>query len=157
MRRNARVNQRLQERLSAIQQELARVDGEIRTVSQAVEHPDREKALRRLKQLSVEQERPREAADEARVVPTAERLVQRDEVFEKSSQHPGGTAGEPGSGFDTLIPKPSADQRFAQYFVTGGLHSVRPLRQERKVQRNKAILMAIIAALVLYGVISMLF
>lgn len=154
MQRNVRKNQRLQERLSAIQHELSRVEGDIRTVSKAVEDPDREKALRRLKQLSVEAER--EAALEARVVQAGEPPAARAEFLEKEPPA-GGLAGENGAGRDVLVPKPPVDQRFAQYFVTGGLHSVRPLRQERRVQRNKAIIMAVIAAVVLYGVISMLF
>jgi hypothetical protein len=60
------------------------------------------------------------------------------------------------SDADSLNQKLPADQRFVNYFVTGGLHSVRPLRQERRIQRSKAILMSVIAAAVLYGVISLL-
>lgn len=155
MQRSARKNQRLQERLSAIQHELSRVEGDIRTVSKAVDDPDREKALRRLKQLSVEAER--ESAMEARVVSAGEPPAARAGLFEKESPPAGGLAGEYGAGRDVPGSKQPVDQRFAQYFVTGGLHSVRPLRQERRVQRNKAIIMAVIAAVVLYGVISMLF
>jgi hypothetical protein len=155
MQRSARKNQRLQERLSAIQNELSRVEGDIRTVSKAVEDPDREKALRRLKQFSAEAER--EAAVESRVVPAAETPAGRADFFEKAATPVGGMAGDHGDGRDAFVSKPPPDQRFAQYFVTGGLHSVRPLRQERREQRNRAIIMAVIAAFVLYGVISMLF
>jgi predicted nucleic acid-binding Zn ribbon protein len=34
---------------------------------------------------------------------------------------------------------------------------VRPLRQERQVQRNKAIIMLILAAMLVYGVINLIF
>jgi len=89
-----------------------------------------------------------------------ERIVPRSESFEASSpSQPGATpssGSEALSDADSLNQKLPADQRFVNYFVTGGLHSVRPLRQERRIQRNKAILMSVIAAAVLYGVISLL-
>jgi len=52
------------------------------------------------------------------------------------------------------LPKALPDQRFATYFGSGSLHSVRPLRQERRVQRNKAVFMLILAAAILYLVFS---
>jgi hypothetical protein len=55
------------------------------------------------------------------------------------------------------LPRPVPDQRFQTYFGTGSLHSVRPLRQERQVQRNKAIIMLILAAMLVYGVINLIF
>lgn len=155
MQRSVRKNQRLQERLNNVKREMSRVENEIRATSELIDKPDRIKALRRLKQLSVEQESPREAM--------SERLLPREDLFEKPMSRPEPSGSQAtgvemdGTNYDTVIPKASADQRFVNYFVTGGLHSVRPLRQERRIQRNKAIVMAVIAAFVLYGVISMLF
>ncbi len=138
-----------------MKREMSRVENEIRVANEVIDNPDQIKALRRLKQLSVEQEPPRGA--------TSERLVPREDLFEKPMprSEPSGplaTGVDPdGSSYDTAIPKAPADQRFVNYFVTGGLHSVRPLRQERRIQRNRAIVMAFIAVCALYLVISMLF
>lgn len=162
MRRTAPKNQRLQERLQSLQQELSRVEGSIHTLAKAVDNPDREEALRRLRQFSDQAERPRETPPESRPQSSApNRLVPRADLFEKPLAVPpqSGAPGETGGAeeYDGMPPRPGPDQRFAQYFVTGGLHSVRPLRQERRVQRNKAILMVVIALIVLYGVIQLLF
>lgn len=159
MQRSIRKNQRLQERMEAIRKEMSRVEEDIRVVSRAVNQPEQEKSLRRLRQLSADQNRLRDGGAEAGAVKSSgpgESLADKPSVSPLAGAMPGGIESA-GGAHDPLIPKPVADQRFANYFVTGGLHSVRPLRQERRIQRNKAILMAIIAVLVLYGVISMLF
>ncbi|MBN1672973.1 MAG: hypothetical protein JXR37_18150 [Kiritimatiellae bacterium] len=44
----------------------------------------------------------------------------------------------------------SRDQRFATYFMSGGLKSMAPMRVERRIQRNRAILMIIILAVVAF-------
>jgi len=48
------------------------------------------------------------------------------------------------------------DQRFADYLSTS-FQSVRPLRHERRIQRNKAILMIILAGLALFWVLYRFF
>ena len=52
------------------------------------------------------------------------------------------------------LSKPVPDQRFATYFGNSSLHSVRPLRQERRHLRNRAIFMAVLACIFLYWVIK---
>jgi hypothetical protein len=42
------------------------------------------------------------------------------------------------------------DERFASYFATGGFKSPMPGRQERAVQRNKAIFMLILVVIAAY-------
>ena len=49
------------------------------------------------------------------------------------------------------------DRRFASYFVSGNMDSIRPLRQERSVQRNKAIAMLVFVVLVLLWVLYLVF
>lgn len=41
------------------------------------------------------------------------------------------------------------DRRFANYFASSNMDAIRPLRQERNVQRNKAILMVVVLILVM--------
>lgn len=41
------------------------------------------------------------------------------------------------------------DERFASYFMSGGLRSNAPLRQERQIQRNKAIVAIVLLVIVL--------
>ncbi len=159
MRRPAAKNQRLQERLHSLNREMSRVETTLQTLSTAVENPDREEALQKIRQqLSKRTGRPRSASDEES---GNGRLVPREDLFEKASAAPNTTAEGPDEENMTdgggVAPRSDPDQRFAQYFVTGGLQSVRPLRQERRVQRNKAIVMVVIAMIVLYGVFQLLF
>ena len=41
------------------------------------------------------------------------------------------------------------DGRFATYLMSRDFHNVRPLRHERYIQRNKAIVMVVVAVIVL--------
>lgn len=144
MQRSERKNSRLRARVEELSHELARVEDEMRSLSRATRHPDRETAARRLRQVAEEQEKAR-TTPVARAPAPPEPVAQ---VVAAEAEVPAG--GEPG-------PKNMPDPRFANYFVTGGLHSVRPLRQERRVQRNRAILMLLLAIFLLYGVLSLLF
>jgi len=48
------------------------------------------------------------------------------------------------------------DERFANYFTTGGFKSAVPLRRDAKVQRNKAIFMIVLIVLLGYILYAML-
>lgn len=149
MQRIRRKNPRLQEKLESLQREIARVERDIKGISHAIETPDADQAIRRLRKVvgeippvdmepkPVMQEPPRFGSAERPTSPNPSQMQARSE--------------------DMMIPRPVPDQRFQTYFGTGSLHSVRPLRQERRVQRNKAIIMLILAALLLYGVINLIF
>ena len=160
MRHVERKNQRLQERMLALQREMVQLDSSIDALSKAVESPEREEALRRLRQL-------RGASGEGTVATRSERpmAVRSHSVIHEDLSEQAASITEEGPydeerenpDVDMIVPKTGQDKRFANYFVTGGLHSVRPLRQEKRVQRNKAIMMLIIAVLLLYGVINLLF
>jgi len=143
MPRSRPVNPRLQEKLNALQRELTRVETDIKGISRAVEAPDPDEAMRRLRRVSTT------------ALPPGAAPAARTGYFE-APKPPTGVTLAPAEG-EAGLPKPVADQRFATYFGSGSLHSVRPLRQERRVQRNKAIVMLILAALLLYSVAKMLF
>ena len=60
-------------------------------------------------------------------------------------------------GSDRGYPRPDTDRRFANYFVSGNMDSVRPLRQETRIWRNKAIAMIVVVLLVLVWVLWLIF
>ena len=150
MQRSGRKNPRLKARVEELDRELARMDAEIRAISRATEHPDRESALRRLQHLAAEQGRARDLQT-SRAAGRVEGLPDRNETAEPRLAEPQGLAAP------EVVPRGGPDPRFANYFVTGSLHSVRPLRQERRVQRNKAIFMLVVAIALLFLVFSMIF
>lgn len=145
MQRVRRKNPRLQEKLESLQREIARVERDIKGISHAIESPDPDRAIRRLQK--VVGELPPVAVDPRPGLP---------------EPVPAGTGGKPTGPVHVMnepitLPRPVPDQRFQTYFGTWSLHSVRPLRQERQVQRNKAIIMLILAAMLVYGVINLIF
>jgi hypothetical protein len=154
MQRTERKHPRLKDRAEALERELARMDEDIRALSKAAAHPDRDSALRRLQRFSVQKDRAREIQ--------SSRMSGRMEggSREPSSESHPGDPQQPGvSGMATpgAVPPGGTDPRFAQYFVTGSLHSIQPLRQERRVQRNKALIMLFFAIVLLYGVFNLIF
>lgn len=147
MQRGRRKNPRLQEKLESLQREIARVEQDIKGISKAIEGPDPDRAIRRLRKVVSEIPQEDLAAWASPQEPS--RMPRVDKPLQP---HP---IQEPNA--DVVLPKPMPDQRFQTYFGTGSLHSVRPLRQERRVQRNKAIIMLILALFILYGVINLIF
>ena len=160
MQRAGRKNPRLQEKLDALKRELARVETDIQGISRAVETPNPEKAMRQLRRVAKEP-LPREAPVAPRA-PLPDRLnpVPADSFFDAPPSPPASPQNSL-SGFasspDIQIPKAVPDQRFATYFGSGSLHSVRPLRQERRTQRNRALFMLGMAIFVLYVLYHVIF
>ncbi len=146
MQRVRRKNPRLQEKLESLQREIARVEKDIKGISHAIESPDPDQAIRRLRKV-VGEIPPAEEAQWPTGPEVPRNAVGRSDKL----------AVPPPDGPDVVIPRPVPDQRFQTYFGTGSLHSVRPLRQERRVQRNKAIIMLILAVAFLYTVIKLIF
>ncbi len=50
----------------------------------------------------------------------------------------------------------SSNPRLVNYLAAGGVHGLRPMRYERRVARNRFILLVIVLFLILLGVISLL-
>lgn len=154
MQRPGRKNPRLQGKLDAIEREISRMESEIRGISRAVETPDSMEALRRLKQVH--------GTGSNIITPTSG--TPGVLVPEGSTSSRFAVSGVPTRPAQAVVdavtavqlPKAVPDQRFNTYFGTGSLHSVRPLRQERRVQRNKAIFMLIIAGLLIVMVLKMI-
>ena len=154
MQRSELKNSRLKARVEALSRELSRVEDEMQALSKAARHPDREAAARRLRRVAEEQEKARTVQDvrpPGETGPTERSGAAGPEIREM----PDAGGGAPGGGVP--VSKGIPDPRFANYFVTGGLHSVRPLRQERRVQRTRAVIMLGVAIILLYGVLRLLF
>jgi hypothetical protein len=147
MQRVRRKNPRLQEKLESLQREIARVEQDIKGISHAIESPDPDRAIRRL----------RKVVGEMPSVEVDPRTVPPEPAPAGGGEKNAPPAAMQGANEPLTIPRPVPDQRFQTYFGTGSLHSVRPLRQERQVQRNKAIIMLILAAMLVYGVINLIF
>lgn len=58
---------------------------------------------------------------------------------------------------DTRRRAPAAPPRFANYFASGSFGTNRPLAEERRIQRHKAIFMLIVVATVLYIAVRFVF
>lgn len=58
---------------------------------------------------------------------------------------------------DTRRRAPAAPPRFANYFASGSFGTNRPLAEERRIQRHKAIFMVIVVATVLYITVRFVF
>lgn len=150
MKRTSRKNSRLQSRIDELQRELERVESHIEQLNEAVNVPDQETAVRRLRRVT-----DRRGLMEGTPPPAAP----APEPVAAAPVETARSAGEPlptdaAEGLEPGNSRLAPDRRFASYFVTGSLHSVRPLRTERRIQRNKAIFMAIFAVALLYWVIS---
>jgi len=142
-----RKNPRLQEKLESLQREIARVEHDIKGISHAIESPDPDRAIRRLRKI----------VGEIPPVDVAAWPAAQEPPRMGNAEKPVAVSPVQGMSEEMVIPRTVPDQRFQTYFGSGSLHSVRPLRQERRVQRNKAIIMLILAALILYGVINLIF
>ena len=155
MQRSELKNSRLKARVEALSRELSRVEEEMQALSKAARHPEREAAARRLRRVTEEQEQAR-ATQEARM-PAETGFATRPEPASPAARDLRSEAGTGAPTGGDQTPRNLPDPRFANYFVTGGLQSVRPLRQERRVQRTRAIIMLSVAAILLYGVLRLLF
>jgi len=154
----------LDQRLKRVEKELSMIDDDIRTLSKCVEHPERSPEKPRLKSRKLARETespvPESPVFEQREetvrqppppahepVPRPERAEEQDdeptEPVEKkaSPRRRAAKASSPGDQFRR--------DRLSEY-LSGSIESVQPLRQERHVQRNKAIVMVVIVILVLF-------
>lgn len=148
----------LDKRIQRIQEEADRVDHDLRLLSKFVEKPTRPTDLSRLKSVTFEPARPPASPAVVRRGPAAPgrmplqsplsagsvpATMGPETVSEPRSEsrgHHGGKAG-------------AYDERFADYLASS-FHASRPLRQERRIQRNKVVVMTIVVAMLLIWVLS---
>ena len=151
MGRTEKKQGRFGDKLRELERELSTVDQEIRVLSKAVSKPEEAAELLR--------QRDWQGPSGVGTPGAGTRLTSRPAgPATNGTQSPAPPVGQgvlPG-----LAPRepqpPQRDQRLASYLVTGSFHSVHPLRQEKRVQRNKAIVMALFALVLLIWVIRLL-
>jgi hypothetical protein len=123
----------LEDKIRRLEQELSAVGESIRTLSDEVDLPE-----------DIEH-RPRHPLQAKTTAPHLEE--QPAQVKSKTDQHP--LSQGPTHNLDGEAPV-SKDERFVSYLMTSGFQGGgRPLRQERRIQRNRALILVVIAVLVL--------
>lgn len=140
----------LEQRLRELEREQRQLQSAARTLSNALRNPTRlGDALKRTAQT----ERPKPPVarrDPAAPAPPSSTETP-DELFswERKERGASGTTLFPAAAPPGRAPV-QGDQRFASYFLAGGLMGPRPLRQAKSVQRNKAIFMIVIVLVVAF-------
>jgi hypothetical protein len=157
----------LERRLKELQKESELVRGDIKLLNRVVKNPG---GFARIPKLRSERE--------AKPIPPP---VREDPVSREPAEAPEPPAG-PHDDLFGFVPKPelgrsggrppaaadagagarskvvSKDERFANYFSSGGfLGGPRPLKQERNVQRNKAVFMIVVVIVVCLWVFYLVF
>jgi hypothetical protein len=168
-------NLSLERRLKELKKESELVRDDIKALSKAVKNPDAVSSLPRLKSLR---------HDDRRVPPpTRKDPVSTPREPPSPEPKPAGTGGElfdwapragqlgrqaagvPPKVIGQPLPEPVGgpknkavmrDQRFANYFSSGNFLGGRPMKQEKSVQRNKAVFMIVVVIVVAFSVIRLL-
>lgn len=151
----------LDRRLQELQREMTRVSSELNSLerSQRVGGDARSQPAAGSKFAAAEPQKAGvgetpTAAGANNVAPGAENQVVANEAVGNltagtTSEIIGGAEGDLPL-FDRYSPlSTEGRQKFANYFMAGHFKNLRPLRQDRRIVRNKAIIMVILAALVL--------
>lgn len=131
----------LEERLKKIKDELSLVNKDIRTLSDVVKHPDESVGLPRLKSVALRKARESVKSSFAAPAQTIEaKPVERAVVPVQVQDRP-------------LTQKPVLrDDKFRDY-LSSSFDTAKPMRQERRVQRNKAITMLVAALALLFWIL----
>lgn len=153
-------------RIKELQKEMERIRGEMKTASR----PETAKPLMPGRRMPFQSERP---GPEQRV-PTAPGPVfgtkpplgqaendlfthasrQSQAVGAEAAGHPFATDSGYPSLFDQSDTNPQTVRRkFANYFMAGHFQNLRPLRQESRIVRNKAIVMVILVLALIFWLI----
>ena len=156
---NKKPSSSLDKRVQRIQEEMDRVEHDLRLLSKFVEKPNRPVDLSRLKSVGVEPNREDlvpAAPKRGLVAPVA---VPRPVAAPPSPSAARPAVVEPRADARAYVGKSNPyDERFADYLASS-FQAARPLRQERAIQRNKAIMMmvvvAVLAILVLYRLLKL--
>jgi hypothetical protein len=147
----------LRARLKQVQKELSLVNEDLRAISAASAGADVSGELPKLR--SIKQDRPhrsggnKDAAEARRLRDVSQILGAKDHG---STQEARQRARAEHDRLVRELGRNTEDARFSSY-LAGNLQGARPLRHERNVQRNKAIVMLTIAVLALIWIIFRFF
>ena len=166
----------LERRLKELKKESELVREDIKVLSRAVNHPDEVNSLPRLKSLRREERRvppptrkdpvsaprelpppgPQPASANGELFDWTLRAEQMERQAAGNSPHEIGPSlpGPVGGPKNKAVMK---NHRFASYFSSGNFLGGRPLKQEKSVQRNKAVFMIIFVIIVMFSVYRLVF
>jgi hypothetical protein len=159
----SRKRSELQKRLRRLDKELSAVDSNLKTLSRHVDQrgddlangrasvaPQRRRAPKTPAPVE-EKPSPRTTDDVFGRVDNSSTMVSAG--YDLETPEDGLEGPEPGS----TAHRRDGDERFASYFMSGGLKTTGPLRGERHMQRNKALFLlafVVIVALILWRILS---
>lgn len=143
-----RKDSALSRRIQDLEKELESVGGEIKTLSRVVRKAERAGSSQ-LVAVPVPVEKQKEPEHSAPVRQEAHMqisVLSKQPVEYSQPRVQPDPAARKSFGDKEQITR---DGRFATYLMSRDFHNVRPLRHERYIQRNKAIVMVIIAVIAL--------
>lgn len=159
-----RKDSALSRRIKSLEKELSVVNGEIKTLAKVVRHAEHAGVSPALPQAAVQ----REVEPQYEPVPVPQDVRQKAQVYPSTSMAPAGQSvrspavndysqqsraqAEARALAEQAAKKQVSDRdaitrdgRFATYLMSRDFHDVRPLRHEKHIQRNKAVIMSVIA------------
>jgi hypothetical protein len=151
----------LERRKRRIERELGMLDDDIRTLKKCVRCPDRLGAVRLKSVARAEPEAPSAAAAPPPVETSAAAPPRAEPVAARPPPRAEPSHSRPPRR-QRLAPLEDGDwrrfrnERLTEY-LADSVQTIQPLRYERNVQRNKAIVMLVIVGLVLFWVVYRLF
>ncbi len=150
----------LTRRIREIERERKTIERDLRLLNKAIKKPGTYQDPRRpAGGQELTEAEPAPARQETAAAPSADELfpdAQRPQTPGGSSlrSRPGATPSDPEPNLaERERSKLEGDHRFANYIVAGNVDGIRPLRHERSVQRNRAILMIVVVLIVLVWVV----
>ena len=144
----------IDKRLQELQREMSKVGSEIRSLSSAARAPASPVRPIAPRLGGFEAEPPASPPPSPAEPPEAGRGVQ-DPAAGQGPALPAAASDLP--LFEPRGPiSPTGREKFASYFMAGHFSNLRPLRQEKRIVRNKAIIMSILVVLVLVWLIYFL-
>jgi hypothetical protein len=156
MVRKIKKNIALENRRKELDEELQSIRRELRRKRREAQNlPDPVAVLRRIWTGSEEMpESPRATAPGMTGQPPA---VEQPVVANRAERPDTSLEGEGGGEVRSSGPIRRGDARFASYFVTGGLHGIKPLRHEKRILRNRAIAWIVLCLFIIITVYVIFF
>jgi hypothetical protein len=131
-------NSAVERRLKKIQKELSSVDNDLQSLSRAVKKPGEGIPMMNARSAAASEKK------EQRPIAGHKRVSSGHD-----SQRTQPAAAKQAAGTAHSQRKVVQDDRFISYLMTSDFQGRRPLRNERRIQRNKAIIMSFLAVVVL--------
>jgi len=159
----------LERRLKDLERESGLVKGDIKALSKVLRNPADVEEVPRLRSAKPGNVPPPSRRDPVfhsrQPAPVEPPKLESTDLFEAAADQRDEAPRRPSRFFaqppqEQSVPKNKAvtkDDRFANYFSSGNFLGARPLKQEKNVQRNRAIVMIVTVAILAFIVIQLWF